>query len=87
MRDYNLLLKFAFSSYSSYQTENQIHVTKSIGEILFDGYDDPFITAGNTLPLINSIPGYDKFGWFYKVNYRIINYYLLKYTPVLEKRF
>lgn len=67
MKEYNAFLKVAFSTFSSYQTENQIHVTKSIGELLFYGYEDPFITMGNVMPIINSIPGYDKFGWFYKV--------------------
>lgn len=67
MRDYNAILKFAFSGFSSYQTENQIHIIKSAGELLFYGYEDPFITMGNVMPLISTIPGYDKFGWFYKV--------------------
>lgn len=75
MRGYNALLKIAFSSFSSYETENQIHVTKSIGELLFDGYDDPFITMGNVVPLINTIPGYDKFGWFYNVGVKVPSSY------------
>lgn len=68
MKDYNTILRLAFSRFSAYQTEDQIHVTKTIGELLFDGYDDPFITMGNVMPIINTIPGYDKFGWFYKVS-------------------
>lgn len=38
-------------------------VTKTVGELLFDGYDDPFLTAVKKLPIPNK-PPFDKFGYF-----------------------
>lgn len=57
-----------------------ISVTKTAGELLFDGYEDPLLDLANSLPQIETnAPKVDKFGWFYKVNtYKIIyNWFLI----------
>lgn len=46
----------------------QRHVTKSVREFLFDGYEDPLISLADTLPALAQIDiPFDRFGWFYKV--------------------
>lgn len=46
-----------------------IHLTKPVGDILFNGYDDPLLTLGNKMPFLSSeLKAYDKFGWFYMRN-------------------
>lgn len=40
-----------------------IYVTKTVRELLFDGYSDFFLTAVKKLRLPNA-PPFDKFGWF-----------------------
>ena len=50
----------------------QRHVTKTVREFLFDGYEDPLITMAETLPALAQIDiPFDKFGWFYKVHYNL----------------
>ncbi|KAJ8898075.1 hypothetical protein PR048_003435 [Dryococelus australis] len=47
----------------------EVHVTKPVGELLFDGYSDPVISMGSSFPLPPEIKiPYDKFGWFYQVS-------------------
>lgn len=44
-------------------------MTKTAGEWLFEGFEDPMINMAASNPLISDIPAYaDKFGWFYKKN-------------------
>lgn len=45
---------------------SQINVTKTAGELLFDGYYDNFLSAAGALPFVEVL---DKFGFFYKVNW------------------
>jgi CD36 family len=46
----------------------QRHVSKSVREFLFDGYEDPLISLADTLPALAQIDiPFDRFGWFYKV--------------------
>ncbi|KAG5684261.1 hypothetical protein PVAND_013497 [Polypedilum vanderplanki] len=48
---------------------NNVHVTKTAGEWLFDGFEDPMITLAKSNPFLTDIPtNFDKFGWFYKKN-------------------
>ena len=49
--------------------DTQIFVTKTVKQLLFDGYDDPLLDAAAVIKyLVNiSIP-FDKFGWFYSVS-------------------
>lgn len=47
----------------------KIHITKTAGEFLFEGYDDPMMKIAKEMPLLDAkdIP-FDKFGWFYMVS-------------------
>ena len=49
--------------------DTQIFITKTVTQLLFDGYDDPLLDAASVIKyLVNiSIP-FDKFGWFYSVS-------------------
>jgi scavenger receptor class B protein 1 len=50
--------------------DKQIHVTKTAGEWLFEGFNDPMIDLAKNNPFLNDIPAmFDKFGWFYKVSW------------------
>jgi scavenger receptor class B protein 1 len=47
----------------------KIHVTKTAGEWLFEGFEDPMINLAKSNPFLSDIPTmFDKFGWFYKKN-------------------
>lgn len=45
-------------------------VTKTAGEILFDGYEDNVLKVARALNITVGLPG-DKFGWFYGVSNKI----------------
>ncbi|KAJ3643118.1 hypothetical protein Zmor_025850 [Zophobas morio] len=47
-----------------------IHLTRRVGQMLFEGYKDPMITVAKTLPFLagTSLPPWDRFGWFYTRN-------------------
>lgn len=49
---------------------HEVHITKKVGEFLFDGYDDTLISMAQTFPKMEGVelPPFDKFGWFYKVS-------------------
>ncbi|XP_012253563.1 protein croquemort-like [Athalia rosae] len=47
---------------------NDVHVTKTVDELLFKGYEDPLIDMGKISPVAD-IPPFDKFGWFYMRNH------------------
>ncbi|KAJ1519319.1 hypothetical protein ONE63_004618 [Megalurothrips usitatus] len=51
-------------------TNQDIAITRTAGQFLFEGYDDPLITIASTVPALAgvSIPNFDKFGWFYTRN-------------------
>ncbi|KAF4527839.1 hypothetical protein B566_EDAN014640, partial [Ephemera danica] len=45
------------------------HVTKTVRELLFDGYEDPLISLAGKLPALAKIDiPFDRFGWFYERN-------------------
>lgn len=46
----------------------EIHITKTIGEIVFDGYEDFFVSFSKAVPFLSNLPQMDKFGWFYTRN-------------------
>ncbi len=50
--------------------KQKIHITKTAGELLFDGYDDPMIRIAKDMPILDAgdIP-FDKFGWFYMASF------------------
>lgn len=46
----------------------RVHITRSVGQLLFDGYEDPLLKVAMGLPFISpTLPKMDKFGWFYQV--------------------
>lgn len=47
-------------------TGQTLHETKTVGEFLFDGYENQLLNFAKKMPMIK-IP-YDKFGWFYTRN-------------------
>lgn len=46
--------------------KSQMFVTKTAGELLFDGYSDPLLDLAKELPP-GILPPFDKFAWFYQV--------------------
>lgn len=44
---------------------SKLYVTKTVGEILFDGYDEPILKSLSYLPLVSVM---DRFGLFYGVS-------------------
>lgn len=47
--------------------KSQMFVTKTAGELLFDGYSDPLLDLAKELPP-GILPPFDKFAWFYQRN-------------------
>lgn len=41
----------------------RLAVTKTVGELLFDGYSDPFLSLVKKFP-VSGTPPFNKFGWF-----------------------
>lgn len=60
----------------------QVSVTKKVGELLFDGYEDPLLDLAKSLPASTTggAPPVDKFGWFYGVSA------LHLFHPIYSKR-
>ena len=44
-------------------------MNKTVGELLFDGYDDPILEIGASFDEEERTLPIDKFGWFYKVSH------------------
>ena len=55
-------------------------INKTIGELLFDGYDDPVLEIGSSFDEEEMKLPMEKFGWFYKVSNSIIG---LKYLLMI----
>jgi len=54
---------------SIYMTKPNIHVVRSVGELLFEGYSDTLIDIAQTMSFFGAIKvPFDKFAWFYKRN-------------------
>lgn len=49
-------------------TSSTVHTTKTVSELLFEGYDDSLINLGRLVNMEEDIPPFDKFGWFYMRN-------------------
>ena len=47
--------------------EAEIFVRKTVGELMFEGYEDKIMDIGSALGEIEGDVVLDKFGWFYKV--------------------
>ena len=57
----------------------RIFVKRTIGELLFDGYEDTVMHIGSSFEEANDDDVsekilLDKFGWFYKVIFTIVSY-------------
>ena len=48
-------------------TESKVFINRTVGELLFDGYEDPLLSIAEWVGTTSNIP-IDKFGWFYKVS-------------------
>lgn len=48
---------------------DQVHIKRTVGEFLFQGFNDPLIDLAKTMPFLagDNVPPFDKFGWFYLV--------------------
>lgn len=46
----------------------KIYVTKTVGELLFDGYEDEMVTMSRNLPIFGEEAHVDRVGFFYKVD-------------------
>ena len=67
-----------------------IFVKKTVGELLFDGYQDSIIDLGATFGSMEA--GFDedkvaldKFGWFYKVTFYTISLEGIRPTEIILK--
>ncbi|XP_076297743.1 protein croquemort [Lasioglossum baleicum] len=49
-------------------SSSSVHTMKTVGELLFEGYDDSLIKLGRLATMGEDIPPFDKFGWFYMRN-------------------
>jgi scavenger receptor class B protein 1 len=66
--------------------DKQIHVTKTAGEWLFEGFNDPMIDLAKNNPFLNDIPAmFDKFGWFYKVSCDLWRLSIINKMSILQK--
>ena len=45
-----------------------LFINRTVGELLFDGYDDPILKIGASFNKEERTVPIDKFGWFYKVS-------------------
>ena len=44
-----------------------LFINRTIGELMFDGYEDELIAIGEAYAEEESVIPMDRFGWFYKV--------------------
>lgn len=48
---------------------DSVALTHTVGQVTFEGYEDPLLNAASTLRTFqSSLPQMDKFGWFYGVS-------------------
>lgn len=68
LRSRGAILQVTFSG-ALRMTGQKVWVTKTAGELLFEGYSDPILTMASKMPSLadTKIP-VDKFGWFYGRN-------------------
>ena len=60
--------------YFFHSIEASLFVNKSIGELLFEGYEDQLLAIAEWAGQKSRTP-LDKMGWFYKVNYTVFLYF------------
>ena len=52
--------------------EATLFVKKTVGELLFDGYEDEVLEMGTEMEMMEDDANMDKFGWFYNVSIQCI---------------
>lgn len=62
VRNSNVIIKMGANALLEFK-KIKLTVTKTVRELLFDGYSDPFLDIARTLHLPN-LPPFTKFGWF-----------------------
>ncbi|XP_071050498.1 protein croquemort-like isoform X1 [Onthophagus taurus] len=69
IRDWNFVLRKGFD-WSLRTVSQKMYTTKTAGEFIFFGYDNPLILMARTVPNFHGVevPDWDKFAWFYKRN-------------------
>lgn len=72
MRDWSFLGKKAVYIPLSSFISDDIHVTKTAGELIFDGYEDPILNAANKVSAFTDAPIRKKFAFFYGVSLVLI---------------
>lgn len=63
----NFMMEFGLSDMLA-TVEAQLFLNKTVGELLFDGYDDPILEIGASFDEEQKTMPTDKFAWFYKRN-------------------
>ena len=61
------MIKTSVESNGTY-VQATLFINKTVGELLFDGYDDPVLEIGSSFDEEEKTMPMEKFGWFYKVN-------------------
>jgi scavenger receptor class B protein 1 len=86
-RSWNYFLRKGLSVSLSSMAPN-VYLTRTVSQMLFEGYEDPLINMARSLPFLgNSVPGWDRFGWFYTVQISSTTWTLsLSLLLYLEKR-
>lgn len=61
---------------------SSLHVTKTAGEILFDGYEEPILSTLSLIPMLNV---QDRFGIFYGVSVHVSKWVskFSDHTPIM----
>ncbi|CAH1112788.1 unnamed protein product [Psylliodes chrysocephalus] len=67
VRNWHMIIKRGFSV-SLRAIADTIYSTHSVGELLFDGYEDPLLTMAAKMSFLPKGAAMDKFGWFYGRN-------------------
>lgn len=62
LRHANIFLKYGANAMMEVM-KVPLSVTKTVGQLLFDGYSDPFLSFVKKFPVKN-LPPFSKFGWF-----------------------
>jgi len=62
----DFIMEFGLSDMLS-TIEAKLFINRTLGELLFDGYDDPVLEIGTSFEDEETVP-LEKFGWFYKRN-------------------
>lgn len=69
------------------EKHTKLYVSKSVGDLLFDGYDDPLIDLAKKLNISAFNVPFKRFGWFVDVSFTIRTLFgsYLSYFSFLEE--